>query len=173
MYKLIITKNFIVMALENLISIDFTQEEQEALDKACATIENVLTKKVVNLTPDQRQLYARVNNETENWVTKTRDYMHQKPELVPFYLDVKEFDKDLAARRVFTPLENRISSILESISDSNILLGNDVYHSAISFYRNVKNASKENVPGTTHIYNDLAEQFPGQPKTVKTEVPQE
>ncbi len=161
------------MALENLISIEFTQQDQDELNKACDLIENLLKKRVINLTPEERQLYSRVNNETEHWVSKIRTYIDQKPELVPFYMDVNEFDKDLAARKVFSPLENRLASILESISDSNILLGNDVYHSAITFYRNVKNASRENVPGTTHIYKDLAEQFPGKPKTVKTETPQE
>ena len=61
----------------------------------------MLSKKVVNLTPDERQQYGRINNRTQNWIDKVDTYMVQNPKLVPFYLSKEEFDKDRAARAVF------------------------------------------------------------------------
>jgi len=152
--------------LDNHVSIEFTPQEESDLDDALTTIEKVLAPKVINLTPDERQRYARVDNKTENWITKTQGYMEQKPELVPFYVDKAEFDKDLDARKSIKPRLNRVASMLESMEDTNMLISTDVYTAAVAFYRNVKNAASQNVPGITSIYEDLKEQFPGRPKSV-------
>jgi hypothetical protein len=63
------------MALDNLITVVFTDEEIAKIDSATSEIETVLEGKVVNLTPKQRQTYGRVAYETEFWVDKTFDYM--------------------------------------------------------------------------------------------------
>ena len=95
--------------------------------------------------------------------------MEQKPNLVPNYVDLAEFDKDLSARQAITPRLNRVISLMESLEDTNMLVSADVYHTGIAFYRYVKNASRENVPGTTSIFKDLQEQFPGRPGSVSDE----
>ncbi|OJX30970.1 MAG: hypothetical protein BGO86_00825 [Chryseobacterium sp. 36-9] len=43
------------MALENLISVEFTNAELTKLDDAISMIESVLLGKTINLTPEQRQ----------------------------------------------------------------------------------------------------------------------
>jgi len=40
-----------------------------------------------------------------------------------------------------------------------VLLDHDNYHNAITFYRNVKYLSGENVPGTNVIYEDMKQFF--------------
>ena len=155
--------------LDNLIDISFTPDEVKTITKALITIESVLKEKVINLTPEERQQYGSINNNTENWIDKIEGYMNQKPDLVPFYLDKVAFEKDRKARKKIKPMLTRIASINESLDDTSKLLSADIYNAAIAYYRNIKLISVQNVPGTTTIYQDLAEQFPGRPSSVSEE----
>lgn len=154
------------MSTNNLISIAFTKDEIKKVTDALSTIENTIKSKVINLTPEQRQLYGKLGDKTENWITKVKQYMEQKPELVPFYLDKAEFKKDLEARQVILPILNRITAVHESLDDTAKLISTDVYNAAIAYYRNIKLVSQQNVPGTTNIFQDLSSQFPGRSSQV-------
>lgn len=163
------------MAINNLISVNFTQEEITKITGALTIIETTLKGKAVNLTPEERQLYGKLGDKTENFIKKVRDYMEQDPKLIPFYLDKAEFDKDISARQAMMPLLNRVTAIYEMLDDTSKLISTDVYNAAIAYYRNIKLISQQNVPGTTNIYQDLSNQFPGrssqvpeQPKTPQT-----
>ncbi|WP_229048777.1 hypothetical protein [Chryseobacterium arthrosphaerae] len=52
-----------------------------------------------------------------------------------------------------------MSSLTEQLSDTKVLLDHDNYHNAITFYRNLKFLSGENVPGTNVIYEDMKQFF--------------
>ena len=154
------------MALDNLISVAFTPAELAAIDGALTTIETTLAGKVINLTPEERRRYASISSEIAQWVQKCRGYMNQVPSIVPGYIDLPELDADMQARRDLMPRLRRATSILESIDDTALLLGSDVYTNCLAFYRAVREAAKSNVPGSTSIYQDLAAQFPGRPGSV-------
>jgi len=163
------------MGLDNLISVEFTAEEEQQLDEALTTIENIMKDRVINLSPEERQEYGKINDRTENWIKKIHGYMAQKPELTPFYIKKPEFEKDLNARNTLMPRLKRIASIQESMDDTAKLISHDVFYTAIAYYRNMKLISKQNVPGTTVIYEDLKSRFPGRPTNVpeEPEVPEE
>ena len=154
------------MALDNLISVAFTPPELATIDAALASIEATLAGKVINLTPEERRRYAAVSNEMSQWVQKCRGYMTQMPAIVPGYINLPELDRDMQARRELNQRLRRAKSVLESMDDTVLLLGNDVLNSCYAFYRAVKSASLANVPGSTSIYQDLAQQFPGRPASV-------
>lgn len=156
------------MALENLISITFTAAELTAIDNAVAAIEAALAGKVVNLTPEERQQYGRVSNRTENWIDKVMGYMDANPALVPGYIDRMEHRKDYDVRKLIATRLNRLASVFESLDDTQKLISSDLWTNSIAFYRNVKIASQQNVPGSTAIYNDLKAQFPGRPPAPPT-----
>lgn len=157
------------MATNNLISTGFTQEEVDNIKQAISTIEQIIADKVINLTPDERQLYGKLGDKTSNWIKKVGEYMEQKPELVPFYLDKQEFDRDVKAREDIIPILRRITSVYESLEDTSKLLSTDIYNAAIAYYRNIKLISQQNVPGTSNIYKDLSSQFPGRSSAVLEE----
>lgn len=75
------------------------------------------------------------------------------------FLDKTEFDSDFAARQLVESRLQRLSSVTEQLSDTKVLLDHDNYHNAITFYRNVKYLSGENVPGTNVIYEDMKQFF--------------
>ena len=147
------------MALENLISISFTEAELTQLDQAISSIEAVLQGKTINLTPEQRQQYGSIAEQNKLFVNKAKSYMEQYPQYVPPFLDKAEYDKDYAARQQIESRMQRLASVTEQLSDTKILLDFDNYHNSITFYRNMKYLSGENVSGTNVIYDDMKQFF--------------
>ncbi|WP_114819211.1 hypothetical protein [Chryseobacterium sp. KLBC 52] len=147
------------MALDNLISLSFTAEELTKLDQALQTIETVLSGKTINLTPEERQQYGSIAEQNKLFVNKAKIYMEQYPQYVPNVLDKVEFDKDYLGREQVEQRLQIMSSLTEQLSDTKVLLDHDNYHNAITFYRNMKFLSGENVPGTNVIYEDLKQFF--------------
>jgi hypothetical protein len=157
----------LIMAIENLISISFTQTELDAMNNAFTAIENTIKGKFINLTPDERRRYAKVGKETEDWIGKVKDYLIQRPELVLKHVDVAEYNKDYESRRILFPFLRRVESIYNLFEDTNMLLGADLYHNAITYYKGLKAGALTNAEGAKTIYADLKQHFPGKPQSVK------
>ena len=147
------------MALNNLWSLSFTAAELTQIDQAINSLETVLQGKTVHLTPEQRQQYGRIAEQNKLFVNKAKSYMEQYPQFVPLFLDKAEYDRDYAARQQLESRMQRLSSVTEQLSDTKILLDFDNYHNSITFYRNMKYLSGENVPGTNVIYDDMKQFF--------------
>ncbi|MBI5778935.1 MAG: hypothetical protein HZA49_05710 [Planctomycetes bacterium] len=90
------------------------------------------------------------------------------PSIVPGYIDLAELNRDMQARRDLIPRLRRATSIMESMDDTALLLGSDVFTNCLAFYKAVKAAAQANVPGSTSVYQDLAAQFPGRPRSIPT-----
>lgn len=155
----ILTNKNTSMALDNLISLTFSENDLATIDQALNSIATVLTGKPVNLTPDLRQQYGRIAEQNKLFVNKAKNYMEQYPQHVPGFLDKTEFDKDYAAREQIESRLQRLSSVTEQLRDTKVLLDHDNYHNSITFYRNIKFLSGENVPGTNVIYDDMKQFF--------------
>lgn len=159
------------MALDNLISLSFSNEELAAIDQALQAIQTALSGKTINLTPEQRQQYGRIAEQNKLFVNKAKNYMEQYEQHVPGFLDKAEFDRDYAAREQIEQRLQRLDSLHEQLSDTKVLLDHDNYHNSISFYRNIRFLSEENVPGTNVIYEDLKQFFATSPQTPVTPPP--
>ncbi|UKB82614.1 hypothetical protein LF887_16545 [Chryseobacterium sp. MEBOG06] len=147
------------MALDNLISLSFSNDELKAIDDAIKSIQTTLSGKMINLTPEERQQYGRIAEQNKLFVNKAKNYMEQYPNLVPAFIDKAEFDKDYAAREQIEQRLQLLNSLNEQFTDTKTLLDHDNYHNAISFYRNIRFLSGENVPGTNVIYEDMKQFF--------------
>lgn len=154
------------MALENLLTVQFTEEEKKEVFTCLERIEEIFDGKVINLTPEEKQEYGRIGEKTEEWIRKVDMWMNQKPEAVPYYLDLEEFKNDMKVRNMLKPLMGRLSLLAETLDDTSIILSTDIYNIALAYYRNIKIVSRANVPGTSEIYSDLSQQFPGRPSSV-------
>ena len=148
------------MPIPNLISIELTPQEVTDINAAIDIIEAIINPKVVNLTPAERQRYGRLGDETENFVVKTLTYTEQKPDIIPFFIDTNELKLDVQSRNAVGPVLKRLSILTEKLEDTHKVIGWDLYNAIIAVYRNVKMLSKQDVPGTTIIYEDLKKQFP-------------
>ena len=159
--------NLNIMALDDLISLEFSDAEVTKIDQSLTDIETVLAGKVIALQPEERIQFGKVGENTQVWISKISGYMVSKPELVPAFINVAEFEKDLKARMCIMPRIARLNAVVNGMEDTAILLGTDLYNSAIAYYRNIKLLSQQNVPGAKMIYEDLNQKFPGKPKAVK------
>lgn len=147
------------MALNNLLSVIFTEAELAQMDQALTMFEAVLLGKTIHLTPEQRQQHGRIAEQNKLFVNKAKGIMEQYPQHVPVFIDKPEFDRDFTARAQLEARYQRMSSILEQLSDTKTLLDHDNYHNAITFYRNIKYLAGENVPGTTFLHEEMQQFF--------------
>lgn len=149
------------MTDKNLASVVFTTEELQKLDEALQNIENVLKGKTFNLTPDERRQYGSIAEQNKLFVNKCKELMEQYPQFVPSFLDKEEFDRDYQTRGQIETRLIRLYTITEQLSDTKVLLDNDNYYNSITFYRNVKFLSGQNVPGIKTLYEQLKQFFKG------------
>ncbi len=147
------------MAFENLISISFTSAELSKLDEALKTISTIIKDKVVNLTPEQRRQYGSIAEQNKLFVNKAKLIMEQNPQHIPSFLDKEEFDKDHAAREQIEERLQKLAGLAEQLRDTKIVLDHDNYFNALSFYRNIKYLSNENVPGTSTLHKEMKQFF--------------
>jgi hypothetical protein len=76
------------MPFSNLISDHYTSEEKASVNKALATLEETLTSKLVNLSPEDRQKYGSVGEQNKLIVNKVKDYRINQPELIPIMYSI-------------------------------------------------------------------------------------
>ncbi len=143
------------MALENLISVTFTQEELTRLTEGMQMIKEVLADKTVNLTPDQRGQYGRIANQNKLIVDKAKNYMEQHPSWVPRFLDKEEFDRDYTTRNQIESHVQQLQNLSQQLVDTKTLLDHDNYTNALSFYRMMRFLAGENEPGAKTVYQDM------------------
>lgn len=149
------------MALDNFISVSFTDEEVKKINSAVAQINEVLTGKAVNLSPDERRQFGSIADRNKILVDKVKRYMDEYPETLPRTLDKAEFDADYKARTQLEAPLSALARIMEKMQDTKILLDHDNYNAAVSYYRYIKYLASENEPGTTTIFQDLRKQYQG------------
>ena len=123
------------MASENLLSIELNAQELQQIDRALSDLEMVTQNKFINLTPDERKEYSRIGHKTEDWIVRVKNYMEQYPELVMKHIDTTEFYKDFEVRQALLPRLRRLNAIFNRFEDIAMLIGSDLYHSGIVFYR--------------------------------------
>jgi hypothetical protein len=152
------------MPIDNIISINFTEEEKKEIDKAVATLDKILSKKMINLTPKEKQKYSRPRESFYNWIQKVLMYIDQAPEMTPPYLDVEELKKDLNNYDLLHGYFLRLLSIQEGLEDTSLLIWKEIYDAGITYFRNVELASQSNVPGSTTVFDDLKGIFKKQGK---------
>lgn len=147
------------MALENLISVEFSQDELNRIDELLSQLEEVTRGKLINLTPKERNEYARVGNRTEDWIVRVKSYMEQYPDLMMRHQDTSEFQKDFVARQALLPRLRRLQAITTAFDDTTLLVGTDLYNNAITYYKGIKAAAETNAPNAKVVYEDLKAQF--------------
>jgi hypothetical protein len=124
-----------------------------------ATIE-LLAPYILPLTPDERHDLPKMGDKTLSFVEKSKDYMHQYPQLCPSYLNIPDFDTDVVdatgLRRVYIVAQQ----LADNIDDTVMVAGSEAYQGALVFYNAVKVAAAQDVPGAKEVYSDLKTRFP-------------
>lgn len=146
--------------MENKLSVEISQE---AIKKINDSIEEILQNlpALINLKTEERSHLLKLGDKSLTFVTKCLEYAIQNPSVVPAFLDVNEFKKDVEAFNNFKKIYIPLQQLTEMIEDTTMLSGNEAYSSALIFYNAVKGAVKGGVPGMKNIEDDLQKRFPG------------
>ena len=150
--------------MENKVSIAL---EAEVIANITAAIDTISTNLpgLVNLTDDERQTIPKMGDKTLAFVSKALEYANQNQELVPPYLDVAEFAKDVTAVTRLQQVLKPLQQLVEKLDDTTMLAGSEAYTAALVFYTAVKGAEKAGVPGVKTVSDDLQARFPGRGRT--------
>jgi hypothetical protein len=113
------------------------------------------------LTPAERQSLPKMGEKTIGFVEKAFDFAKQNPNLVPPYLEVDAFGIDFADAHGLWTLLNSVQQLEEAIDDTEMIAGSEAYQAALVFYKSVKMAAAQDIPGAKAVYEELKTRFPG------------
>lgn len=146
--------------MENKVSATLSAEAQNNIAAAINVIQENLPN-LINLTPDERQVCAKLGDKSLSFVGKALEYARQNPAVVPPYIDVNEFERDLNLYVQLTKLLYPLHQLVEKLDDTTMQAGSEAYSAALLFYNAVKGAARAGVPGVKNIVDDLQTRFPG------------
>ena len=149
--------------MENKVSLVLAAAAITNIKTAIATIEKNLPA-LINLTADERIGLPKMGDKTVAFVTKSFEYAKQNPTLIPAFLDMAEFEKDVNAVNSLKSVLNPLQQLVEKLDDTSLQAGSEAYSAALVFYSAVKSAAKAGVPGLKSINDDLQARFPGKGK---------
>jgi hypothetical protein len=124
---------------------------------------------IVALTPEERRSLLKMGDRTLAFVEKAHDFAAANPSLVPPYVDMDAYDVDFADAHGLWTLLNSISQLYENLSNTVMVAGSEAYQTSLTFYKNIKIAAEQDVPGAASIYEELRARFPRNKKSSVTE----
>jgi argininosuccinate lyase len=136
------------------------------LEEIISSIDPVFKK----VTPEQRKAKNAVGIKRRGFVDTAHVIVQKNTDFVPNFFNVGEFNQKMAKMQVLSQVHNEIKKFTEYIRNAEILLGNDVYHDALSIHRYLREAAKSGMSGATPLYKRLKKQFPNGKRTEEIEV---
>jgi hypothetical protein len=129
---------------------------QKGIDEILSSLKPYL----VALTPAERHGLPKMGQKTLIFVEKSHDYAKRNPNIVPPFLDMKEFDEDFADAHGLWGLLNSVRQLEEGLDDTEMAAGSEAFKSSLAVYNCAKTAAKMDVPGAKAIYEELKTRFP-------------
>ena len=136
---------------------------QNILAVAQTKIQEVMTllsPYMLALTAAERQGMPKMGEKTIAFVEKAHGFAKQNPNLVPAYLEMDAFDIDFGDAHGLWKLHNLVSQLETVIDDTEMTAGSEAYQAALIFYKSVKMAAAQNIPGAKAVYEELKTRFP-------------
>ena len=156
------------MSSVNQTSIQITAADLADISTSIQTLQTKLLPYLVSLSPDDRRELPKMGDKTISFVQKTQEYCAQNPDLVPPFLDVKEFKVDITAYEQIRSMYQPLLQITDTMRDTMLLTGSEAFSASLMFYNSIRHAAKSKVQKAGTIYNDLSGRFPGRGKKEPT-----
>jgi hypothetical protein len=132
-------------------------QAQAKIDEAAA----LLAPYMLALTPAERHELPKMGEKTIGFVEKAYDFAQKNPNLVPPFLEVAAFGVDFGDAHGLWTLLNTVQQLEQSIDDTEMAAGSEAYEAALVFYKSVKMAAAQDIPGAKAVYEELRTRFPG------------
>lgn len=145
--------------MDNHISATLSSADKTAILTKLGEIRALLPF-LLNLTVEEKSSLPKMSTFRDGMDEAFAMEMAAHPDLVPTFVDMTEVNKDRALRTALRDIFQQIGALCEGIDDTQTAAGVDTYLAYLSFYNNVKQAAKRNVPGANTIYDNLKRFFP-------------
>jgi hypothetical protein len=135
--------------------------DQVTLDKIINNLKEAraLIPELIVLTPKERMGGVKMGDGSIPFVQKTLEHAIQHPEIVPGFVDVEEFKKDVEYDAALRTIETHLTELADNISDTRLVAGGEAMFAALSVYNYVKQSVKQNISSAKGIYDDLKNRF--------------
>ena len=135
--------------------------DQAVLDTIVSKLKevSVLIPQLLVLTPQERMGVMKMGDGSIPFVQKALEHALQHPEIVPAFVDVAEFKKDVAYDAALKVIETHLRELTDNVSDTRLIVGGEAMYAALAIYSYVKQAIKQNVSSAKGVYEDLKARF--------------
>lgn len=122
-------------------------------------LETAMQSLNINLTPEDRNKYGRVNEQNKLFINKVNDYATQQESLRTPDVDWVEFAKDFKSRSVLENIISRLNNLATRATNSKTLHDFDNYQDALSDYAYTQYRAGSKAVGFEEKYGDLKRFF--------------
>ena len=116
----------------------------------------------VGLSDDDRRAMFKLGDKSVAFDQKVIAYMTNRSDLVPGYVDMATLAQNRSAREDVGDIMRVVGDIWQRLSDTGLVLGNQVFKPELAFYHSAQEAAKHGVNGAQGIVDDLKVRFAGQ-----------
>lgn len=149
----------IKMGINNLNNLHLTEQQVTALQQAIANLETALKPININLSPEDRTKYGRVNEQNKLFINKVHDFAQTQPDLKSPDVDWEEFAKDYKSRVLYENTIIRLQSLLDRLKNAKTLHDYDNYQDALNDYAYTGFRAGSNAVGYEQKYKELKQFF--------------
>lgn len=147
------------MGQTNSVSLTISEEDLTAINKAVELLQKKLLPLLTQIPKEKKKDMLIMGDKSVAFVTKAYEHAEQNELLIPNFLKMDEFEKDLNAINILRRLKNPLGHLAQMLDDTMIIAGSEAYEAARIFYNAVKLASDSNVANSKSIYEDLKIRF--------------
>jgi hypothetical protein len=144
------------MAIPNRVSATLSQEDQDALLNAVATIRQKLSF-LLGLNPDERRTLPRLGDKSRAFVTKALEVATQNPDFLPRSFDIDEMKQDVRLFDAMYPLLLSLTQLQELLDDTTTAVGSEAYAAALLVYGYAKTSGRNT--GLDAAVDDMSQRF--------------
>ncbi len=147
------------MGISNLNNKHLNGEQKESVKQVLQQLEELLSLLNVNLTPEDRNKYGRVNEQNKLFINKVHQFAEEQPALRSLDVEWDEFLRDYESREFLEMLIVRLNSLATRATNAKILHDYDNYQDALNDYAYTSFRAGSNAVGFEDKYNELKQFF--------------
>lgn len=147
------------MSISNLNNLHLTDAQVNAILTALTNLEKAMEPLNINLTPEDRNKYGRVNEQNKLFINKVNDFATQQTSLRTPDVNWEEFSKDFKSRSVLEGIINRLNNLSTRATNSKTLHDFDNYQDALSDYAYTQFKASSKAVGFEEKYTELKQFF--------------
>ena len=118
---------------QNLVSLEFSAAQLEAVDAALALLEENLAE-LVTLTAEQRRKALKMGDGSEVFCRQTELVLRQNVGMVPADFELAELQQDIATLDALRPRLQRLRTLTDRADDTELALGSDILSASLDGY---------------------------------------